>query len=125
MLTVGHNVMVLCNGCAAQSGVTSFPPDSVPIATWSVVNGSLDPAGGQDFRAVLGTKNVIAGPGVSASETNGNTVVSVDTSIVGLRVAPPASATAACQAGAWSFDSNYFYVCIATNTWRRTQLSSW
>jgi len=125
MLTVGHNVMVLCNGCAAQSGVTSFPPDSVPIATWSMTNGSLDAAGGQDFRAVLGTKNLIAGPGVSATDTNGNTVVSVDTSLVGLRVAPPSSATSACQAGSWSFDSNYVYVCIAANTWRRSQLSSW
>jgi hypothetical protein len=124
-LTVGHNVMVLCQGCTAQSGVTSFPPDSVPIATWSVANGSLDASGGQDFRAVLGTKNVIAGPGMTASDTNGNTVVSVDTSLVGLRVAPPASATSACQTGSWSSDSNYFYVCIAANTWRRTQLSSW
>jgi hypothetical protein len=125
MLTVGHNLTVMCNGCAAQSGVTSFPPDSVPIATWSVTSGSLDAAGGQDFRAVLGTKNLIAGPGVSASDTNGNTVVSVDTSLVGLRVAPPSSAASACQAGSWSFDSNYLYVCIATNTWRRSQLSSW
>lgn len=125
MLTVGHNVTVSCNGCAAQSGVTSFPADSVPIATWSVTNGSLDAAGGQDYRAVLGTKNVIAGPGVSASDTNGNTVVGVDTSLVGLRVSPPSSATSACQAGAWSFDSNYFYVCVAANTWRRSQLSSW
>jgi hypothetical protein len=125
MLTVGHNLTVSCNGCAAQSGVTSFPPDSVPIATWSVTNGTLDAAGGQDFRAVLGTKNVIAGPGVTASDTNGNTVVSVDTSLVGLRVAPPATSTSTCQAGVWSFDSNYFYVCVATNTWRRSQLSSW
>ena len=125
IVTVGHNLTVSCNGCAAQSGITSFPPDSVPIATWSVTNGSLDQTGGQDFRAVLGTKNVIAGPGVTASETNGNTVVSVDTSLVGLRVAAPANSTSACQAGSWSFDSNYFYVCVATNTWRRSQLSSW
>jgi hypothetical protein len=125
MLTVGHNLTVSCNGCAAQSGVTSFPADSVPIATWSVTNGSLDPTGGQDFRAVLGTKNLIAGPGVTASDTNGNTVVSVDTSLVSLRVAAPASSTSACQAGSWSFDSNYFYVCVTTNTWRRSQLSSW
>jgi len=125
MLTVGHNLTVSCNGCAAQSGVTSFPPDSVPIATWSVTNGTLDQTGGQDFRAVLGTKNVIAGPGVTASDTNGNTVISVDTSLVSLRVAAPASSASACQAGSWSFDSNYFYVCVATNTWRRSQLSSW
>jgi hypothetical protein len=125
MLTVGHNMSVTCNGCAAQSGVTSFPADSVPIATWSVTNGSLDATGGQDFRAVLGTKNVIAGQGVTASDTNGNTIVSVDSSLIGLRVPVPSSATTACQAGSWSFDSNYVYVCVATNTWRRSQLASW
>jgi hypothetical protein len=125
MLTVGHNLTVSCSGCAAQSGITSFPPDSVPIATWSVTSGSLDVSGGQDFRAVLGTKNLIAGPGIVASDTNGNAVVSVDTSLVGLRVATPTSSTSACQQGSWSFDSNYVYVCVATNTWRRSQLSSW
>ena len=86
-----------------------------------MTNGSLDPTGGQDFRALLGTKNLMAGPGMTASDTNGNTVVSVDTSLVSLRVALPASSTSACQAGSWSFDSNYFYVCVATNTWRRSR----
>lgn len=125
MLTVGHNVTVSCNGCTAQSGVTSFPPDAVPIATWSVTSGTLDAAGGQDFRAVLGTKNVMAGPGITASDANGNTIVSVDTSLVGVRVAPPAASTSTCQAGTWAFDSNYVYICVANNTWRRSQLSSW
>lgn len=37
----------------------------------------------------------------------------------------PVSATAPCQTGEQSWDTNYVYVCVATNTWRRAALSSW
>jgi hypothetical protein len=37
----------------------------------------------------------------------------------------PASATASGVKGQISYDSNYFYVCVATNTWKRTALSTW
>jgi hypothetical protein len=125
MLTVGHNLNVTCNGCIAQANVTSFPPDAIPLATWSVTNGSLDPTGGHDFRAVLGTRNITAGPGIQASDSNGATTISADTSLIGLRAPVPATSASACQPGTWSFDSNYFYVCVATNTWKRSGLASW
>ena len=37
----------------------------------------------------------------------------------------PASAGATGTQGAVVVDSNYIYVCVATNTWKRTALSSW
>lgn len=37
----------------------------------------------------------------------------------------PATATATGNAGDIAWDSNYIYVCVATNTWKRTALSSW
>lgn len=37
----------------------------------------------------------------------------------------PASATAAGTAGQVAADASYLYVCVATNTWRRTTLSAW
>lgn len=37
----------------------------------------------------------------------------------------PASATDTGTAGEVCWDANYFYVCVATNTWRRAALSSW
>lgn len=125
VLTVGSNLSVACSSCSAQSGVTSFPPDAIALATWPVTNGTLNAAGGQDFRALLGTKNVIAGQGVLTADANGSTVVSVDSTLVGLRVATPASSTSACDAGSWAYDTNYIYICIATDTWRRAQLASW
>lgn len=37
----------------------------------------------------------------------------------------PASATATGTAGQFAYDTNYFYVCVATDTWCRYAKSSW
>lgn len=37
----------------------------------------------------------------------------------------PASATAPGNPGEIGWDQNYVYICVAPNTWKRTQLSSW
>lgn len=37
----------------------------------------------------------------------------------------PASATAAGDAGTIAWDTNYVYVCVATDTWKRSALSTW
>lgn len=37
----------------------------------------------------------------------------------------PASATATGTAGQIAADASYFYVCVATNTWRRVAISAW
>lgn len=38
---------------------------------------------------------------------------------------PPSSSSASGDAGSITWDGDYIYVCIATNTWKRTSLSSW
>ena len=38
---------------------------------------------------------------------------------------PPASPTAAGRAGQITWDTNYFYLCVGTNTWKRVPLSAW
>lgn len=42
-----------------------------------------------------------------------------------VRVAAPASAGAAGTTGQFAFDSDFYYVCVAPNTWKRTALSTW
>lgn len=37
----------------------------------------------------------------------------------------PASATDTGNAGDIAWDANYVYVCIATNTWKRTAIATW
>ena len=38
---------------------------------------------------------------------------------------PPATATSTGISGQTAYDSNYYYVCVATNTWKRIPLSAW
>lgn len=43
----------------------------------------------------------------------------------GRLVAVPASATASGTAGDHSYDGSYFYICTATDTWRRVAHATW
>jgi hypothetical protein len=44
---------------------------------------------------------------------------------VGPWVAAPSTATSTGTAGQMAYASGFLYVCVATNTWKRTALSSW
>lgn len=41
------------------------------------------------------------------------------------KVSVPASAGASGSAGQISYDSDYLYICVATDTWKRVALSTW
>jgi hypothetical protein len=124
-LTAGSTVGLACSRCTYASGVTSFPFNSIPLFSWTVVGGSFDPAGGTDFRAVLSAKNLLSGMGMLITETAAASTISVDPSIVSTQVlTPPATSSATCTTGQFSVDSNYYYVCVASNTWKRLVLSS-
>jgi hypothetical protein len=124
-LTVGHNVTANCNsGCAAQSGITAFPADAIPLFTWSATNGAWDANGGADQRAFLSSKSVTAGVGLTSTEVSGKTQLSADTSVIGLRTSSPGTSSTACTMGSWAADGSYFYLCTSTNVWRRAALSS-
>ncbi len=125
VLTVGSNVTAACNsGCTALSGVTAFPVDAIPLFTWSATNGTWDTTGGADQRAFLSSKSVLAGTGITTTEISGKTQLAADTSVIGLRVASPATSSTACTLGSWATDGSFFYLCTATNVWRRAGLST-
>ncbi|HLK22488.1 MAG TPA: hypothetical protein VKT81_26260 [Bryobacteraceae bacterium] len=125
-LTVGHNLSVSCSsGCAAAAGITAFPSDSIPLFTWTATNGTWDSSGGADRRAFQSATNVSASTGLLAAVSNGRTTLSVDPTLVGMWSAVPATSSSPCAQGAWSVDSSFYYVCVATNTWRRAALASW
>ncbi len=125
MLTVGHSLTLTCSGlCNAQSGITSFPSDAIPLFSWHATNGTWDPTG-SDERAFIGSKDIYVGPGLTATETSGHTTVAADPTLIALYTTPPGASTNACAAGYWSSDANFYYICIAQNTWRRVPISSW
>lgn len=42
-----------------------------------------------------------------------------------IKVEVPASASAEGSVGQYALDTNYLYLCVDTNTWKRIALSSW
>lgn len=125
-LMVGHNLAASCSvGCTAQSGVSAFPSDAIPLFTWTATNGSWDTAGGADQRAVLSTQVLHPGAGMLIVQSSGQTTIAPDPTVVGLRVATPAISTSPCAAGSWAADNSFYYVCISANTWKRAPVASW
>jgi hypothetical protein len=94
------------------------------LFTWSATGGAWDSTGGLDLRAFLSTRSVIAGTGLITADVSGQTVVSADTSVVGVRVAAPASSTATCVQGNYAADATYFYQCLSANSWVRVLWST-
>ncbi|HEY6393515.1 MAG TPA: hypothetical protein VIX89_19690 [Bryobacteraceae bacterium] len=125
-VTVGHNLTVQCqSGCTAQSGVTLFPADSVPLYTWAATSGIWDVNGGTDLRAFTSGKVVQAGAGLASAEVSGKTILSADATLVGIRASVPANSSVACVTGSWAMDLSFYYVCVASGSWRRTALANW
>lgn len=63
---------------------------------------------------------------VGIGTTAPTALLDVNADTVRVRTAKtPASATATGNAGDICWDSNYVYVCVATNTWKRSALSTW
>ncbi|HEY3738502.1 MAG TPA: hypothetical protein VGL53_01600 [Bryobacteraceae bacterium] len=125
MITVGSMALPLtCSGCSAVTGISQFPSDSIPLFMWMAAAGTWDPSGGVDVRAFLSNKSVIAGTGIVSADVAGQTVISADTSVVGLRVATPSASTATCVTGNYAVDATYFYQCLSTNIWVRVLWST-
>ena len=68
--------------------------------------------------ATTGTANTIVKRDANGAVTNSQYKLSALN-------AAPASATATGTLGEIRIDANYIYVCTATNTWKRTALSTW
>ena len=63
---------------------------------------------------------------ITATPTAGTAGVDINGDMLRVRTArTPASATATGNTGEICWDANYVYVCTATNTWRRSAISSW
>jgi len=82
-VTVGHDLSVTCStGCQAQTGISSFPINTIPIATWTATNGTWDAQGGSDWRSWLSTNVLNAGQGMVVINAGGTSTVAVDATVV-------------------------------------------
>jgi hypothetical protein len=70
--------------------------------------------------------NVDSSNRVGIGTTSPTTLLDVNTDTVRVRTArTPASASATGATGEICWDANYIYVCTATNTWKRSAISTW
>jgi hypothetical protein len=79
--------------------------------------------------AVLGNDSIVTTAlkgNVGIGTTSPSAKLDVNSDTVRVRTArTPASATAGGNAGDICWDADYIYVCTATNTWKRTAISTW
>jgi hypothetical protein len=62
--------------------------------------------------------------GIGTTSPSGK--LDINSDVFRLRTAKtPASATDTGNTGDICWDANYVYICVATNTWKRSALSSW
>ncbi len=115
---------------AANTWMTIASTGNVGIGTTSPVSklgilGNLSV--GSSYAAIAApTNGAIFEGNVGVGTTSPTAALDINSDILRLRTAKtPASATAAGNAGDHCWDSSYFYICTATNTWRRIAHSSW
>ncbi|MBV9759039.1 MAG: hypothetical protein JO340_00605 [Acidobacteriaceae bacterium] len=124
-LVAGSTLELVCEGCRYERGVSQFPANAIPLFNWAVIDGKFSASGGADYRAEMATKNVASGEGLMATENEGTTTLGIDPALVSMHVlTPPKTSASACSVGEFSFDSDYYYVCVAANKWKRTALSN-
>jgi hypothetical protein len=124
-LMAGSKVNLTCQDCAYAPDVTQFPPDSIPLFTCTVVAGAFQPTGCIDLRAFFSTTGIVSGTGVLITGKPGTETVSIDPTLVSLHLlAPPKTSHDACSTNQFSFDTDYYYICTAPNTWKRVALAS-
>jgi hypothetical protein len=63
---------------------------------------------------------------IADAKTFSSTIVgSISGAAAQINESTPASATASGTKGDIVFDGDYIYVCVETNTWKRSALSTW
>lgn len=69
-----------------------------------------------------------ASPGFTFDKSTNNVTVANTLSVANFRFTasnPPLTALSPGVTGTVAWDSNYIYVCVATNTWKRVQIATW
>jgi len=100
----------------AADGV-SIPSVDLPKTD---IDGNLTVSGNTDLVDV-----VIDGDATIYNDLSVQGIINATTSSIRIRNRTPASATATGTTGTIVYDSNYIYVCTATNTWKRVAISTW
>jgi hypothetical protein len=150
--TAISRTLIQDSGTNTQTSVGAIPSGTSTIANWAAYNNS-DPTNSAFASLQATASHVTINSGVSGSgtqlpmlfrlagvvkgalATNGfwgfNTesptaLIDINSDILRLRVSKtPTSATDTGNQGDFCWDANYFYICVANDTWKRIALASW
>lgn len=119
-----NSATIACaSGITCATGITGFPTNSQPLWELHATSGTWDAVTeAMDYRAYNTTANVTATNGVTSSDSNGDTQLAVDQTVVPYQVAVPGSLTNACTPGNWAMDATYLYWCYQSGAWKE---ASW
>lgn len=108
----GEGSALLVTGVATGAGINSLPIYS---------NGSMTlTANGGDMNLYMD-----GGLYIGASASDNQILKRSDLNNVPVKALVPETASSTGSVGQVAWDTDYFYVCVATNTWKRTALSTW
>jgi len=147
------NVAVGFSALASSNGGNNTALGGQALLNVTTGNGNIGIGRSAGSAITTGSNNTIIGPFVGSGSLSGVVAISADGtnriyvdasgnvgfntssptanidhtgSTLRLRTSrTPASASATGNAGDICWDSNYVYVCVATNTWKRSLLSTW
>ena len=139
---IGSAVTITSGGVRTSGIVTaySFRPSGGYIQAADGTNSFYiySSTGNVSFQGTIGASQVNSGSGYKvvglagsdASFVNNVNIVGIITakSFIGGLIATgtaPATSTSTGTAGEIRYDSNYIYVCVATNTWKRVGIATW
>ncbi|CAB4131065.1 hypothetical protein UFOVP133_42 [uncultured Caudovirales phage] len=91
----------------------------------SVAGGTITNSTAVGKGALVDRNNAAVVGNSSVTYAQIGSVFQADTTGIRFSSATPASATATGIAGTVTWDSSYIYVCVATNTWKRTAITTW
>lgn len=124
-IVVGASGGVTCAGCSMVVSATAFPVDgSIPISTWSYLNGTLA-ATQSDWLTSYSSTPIQQGFGIMLVQHGQYTEIAVDATQFLWRAPVPASSSDSCSAGSFAMGGGFFYLCVAPNTWQRSPVSTW
>jgi len=104
-------------------GISGFGPSNERTPTWSIdtATGTANFSGGLIAPKLTGISDAGLVANLNADRVDGKHA----SDFTAAPVAAPKTSNSTCTVGSWAYDSNYVYVCVAANSWRRTALAGW
>ena len=144
--STAYTVKMVTNGAGQgeRAGMALYPTfettgDNSPRRAADIIAGFDGGSWGNEFIALhvgIGTANGaesltpekvrINKTGVGIATTSPTNALDVNSNAIRIRTArTPGSAAGTGTQGEISWDANYIYICVATNTWKRVAISTW